>query len=192
MPAPAALFLQVHEPAADRAVVSEPSVRVSASTLPWLITQIRHSSSAQPDQLSIVQADASGDFSADVQPLAEGVNVIEIITYHGASDQTVRRFLAVTYKPAPVTDPAPIPLFLNISRPADGAAVTDPILVVSGATTPNARVVLQDIIPVEPDELGQWQASIVLEPGKNQINAQALRGAEKVDAAISVTYDPDS
>ena len=51
---------------------------------------------------------------------------------------------------------------------------------------------LQDIIPVEPDELGQWQASIVLEPGKNQINAQALRGAEKVDAAISVTYDPDS
>lgn len=191
MPAPATLFLQVHEPAADRAVVSEPSVRVSASTLPWLITQIRYSSSAQPDQHSIVRADASGDFSATV-PLAEGVNVIEITTYHGASDQTVRRFLAVTYDPAPVTDPAPIPLFLNISRPADGAAVSAPILVVSGATTPNARVVLQGIIPVEPDELGQWQASIVLEPGKNQINAQALRGAEKVDAAISVTYDPDS
>ena len=190
MPAPAALFLQVHEPA-NTAVVSEPTVRVYASTLPWLITEISYSSSAQPDKHFIKQADASGNFSAEVT-LAEGVNVIEFTTYHGASDQTVRRFLAVTYKPAPVTDPAPIPLFLNISEPADGAAVSDPILVVSGSTTPNARVVLQDIIPVEPDELGQWQASIVLEPGKNQINAQALRGAEKVDAAISVTYDPDS
>lgn len=187
---PAKLFLQVHHPA-HLAVVSEPNVRVSASTLPWLVTRIRYSSSAQHDQLSIEQADASGNFSDEVT-LAEGVNVIEFTTYHGASDQTVRRFLAVTYKPAPVTDPDPVLLFLNISRPADGAAVSDPILVVSGATTPNARVVLQDIIPVEPDELGQWQASIVLEPGKNQINAQALRGAEKVDAAISVTYDPDS
>lgn len=185
---PATLFLQVHQPS-NTAVVSEPAVRVSASTLPWLITEISYSSSAQPDQHFIEQADASGNFITTV-PLAEGVNVIEFTTYHGASDQTVRRFLAVTYKPAPVTDPAP--LFLNISGPADGAAVTDPILVVSGATTPNARVVLQDIIPVETDELGQWQASIVLEPGKNQINAQALRGAEKVEAAISVTYDPDS
>ena len=180
----------MHSPDNYAEVSGKPEVRVSASTLPWLISEIRYHSGSGLEQYRIVRADGNGNFSDQV-PLAEGFNAIEIITYHGASEQKKRRSLAVIYDPEPVA-PEPVALFLNISGPKDGATVSNRVLTVAGATAPDAEVVLNGIIPAAPDELGEWQASIVLRPGENEIRARAARGKESVADAITVTYDPGS
>ena len=181
----------MHSPDNYAEVSGKPEVRVSASTLPWLISEIRYHSGSGLEQYRIVRADGNGNFSDQV-PLAEGFNAIEIITYHGASEQKKRRSLAVIYDPEPVA-PEPVALFLNISEPKDGATVSNRVLTVAGATArPMLRLCSTASFRQRRTNWGEWQASIVLRPGENEISARAARGKESVADAITVTYDPGS
>ena len=165
-------------------VRDRPGVSVSGLTLPWSIMEIAYSSSGLSRRTFRVQADGNGAFAANV-PLAEGVNVIEIISFHSASARQARRFRLLTY------DPTPLILSITITEPEDGATVANPVLTVVGRTDPEARVVLNDIIPVEPDESGSWQAGILLQPGPTEIRATATLGAEAAETSITVTYAPE-
>ena len=156
---------------------------VSGSTLPFSFVEIIYASGAQAERDLSVQADGSGDFSATV-PLGEGINVVEIVSYHGASTQQERQFLQLTYAPAPST------LELTIAEPEDGTTVSNRVLTIVGNTAPDAQVVLNNIIPAHPDDNGRWEATIFLQRGENEIHVTASLGGETVQAAIVVSYDP--
>ncbi len=182
-PTPESQFLTVHDPQHLDAIYGPPQVSVSGSTLPWSLVEIIYASGAQTERDMRVQADGSGDFSAIV-PLAEGINVIEVISYHGASAEQIRQFLQLGYKPTEAT------LELVITEPADGTTVATRVLTIVGATAPDAQVVLNDIIPAHPDDEGRWEATIFLQRGSNEIHATASLEDETVQATITVTYDP--
>ena len=130
-----------------------------------------------------VQADASGQFAGPV-PLSTGVNVIEVIGYHGSSSQQQRRFLQVNYAGSHEE------LILTILEPVDGATVGSRVLTVSGFTAPDAEVVVSDLIPALPGPVGEWEANLLLQPGLNTIRVVASRGAETIEQTITVTYQP--
>lgn len=184
-PEPSAPFLQVRRPVNLAVVRGRPSIEVSGSTLPWSIVEILYIGQGRSEQDFRVQADSGGDFAATV-PLSDGVNVIEVIGYHSASTEQARHFLQITY------DPRPLPLEVIITEPERDATVTSQVLTVGGRSVPEARIVINDLIPARPDESGHWQAEIVLQPGANEIRATASRGEETVVATIIVTYAPDS
>ena len=76
-----------------------------------------------------LQSDRNGDFSKTV-PLDEGINVVEIVSHHGASAQQIRQFLQLTY------DPTPLALFLTVTEPQDGSTVAYAMQTVVGETFP--------------------------------------------------------
>ena len=183
-PTPRPHFLQVHEPA-DMAIIYGPPVTVvSGSTLPWSIVELIYSSSAFPERDVRVQADAAGNYAGTV-PLYEGINVIEVIGYHGSSSQQQRQFLQVNYEGSQAG------LTLTITDPPDGSTVTNRLLTVTGFVAPDAEVVVSGLIPASPDPTGQWVANLLLQPGVNAIRVVASRGEETTEAAITVTYQPD-
>lgn len=176
-------FLNLRHPQNLDAIHGDPEVAVSGSTLPFSFVEIIYASGAQAERDLRVQADGNGDFSATV-PLAEGINVVEIVSYHGASTQQERQFLQLSYAPTAST------LELAIAEPEDGATVSNRVLTIVGHTAPDARVVLNNIIPAHPDDDGRWEATIFLQRGENEIHATASLGDESVQSGIVVTYDP--
>ncbi len=130
-----------------------------------------------------VQANAAGNYSATV-PLSQGINVIEVIGYHGSSSQQARQFLQVNYAGAQAS------LTLTVTEPEDGSTVSNRVLTMSGFTAPDAEVVVSDLIPVLPDPTGQWAVNVLLQPGVNTIRVVASRGAEVTEAVITVIYQP--
>ena len=164
-------------------IYGPPVIMVSGSTLPWSIVEFIYSSTAFPERDLRVQADAAGHYAAPV-PLSAGVNVIEVIGYHGSSSQQQRRFLQVNYAGSQEK------LILTILEPADGSTVGSRVLTVSGFTAPDAEVVVSDLIPALIGPIGQWEANLLLQPGVNTIRVLASRGVEVVEATITVTYQP--
>ncbi len=174
-------FLEVHDPPDMATIHGPPVIVVSGSTLPWSIVEFIYSSSAAPERDARVQADAAGKYSVPV-PLGEGINVIEVIGYHGSSSRQERRFLQVNYAGSGAE------LSLTVTEPKDAATVRSRILTVTGLTVPDAEVIVSDLIPVLPDATGQWTANVLLQPGANAIRVVASRGDEILETVITVTY----
>ncbi len=135
------------------------------------------------EQSKVVRADGDGNFIATI-PLAEGFNVIEVISEHSASPEPKRQLLQLTY------DSAPLRLFVTITQPADGVTVSDRVLRISGETLPGAQVVVNEIIPADLDSDGKWTANIVLRRGENEITVWAVRDRSLETGSIVVTYQP--
>ena len=176
-------FLVVHDPQNLATIYGTPVIAVSGSTLPWSIVEIIYSSGASPDRDVRVQADAAGNYSGMV-PLLEGINVIEVIGYHGSSSRQQRQFVQVIYAGSQA------PLTLTITDPEDGSTVSGRVLTITGFTAPDAEVVISDLIPVTTDPTGRWEANLLLQPGDNSIGVVASRGAEVSEVTITVTYQP--
>lgn len=166
-------------------IYGPPVTVVSGSTLPWSIVELIYSSSTLPERDVRIQADADGNYAGMV-PLSEGINVIEVIGYHGSSSQQQRQFLQVNYAGSHGK------LTLTITDPPDGSAVGNRILTIAGVTVPDAEVVINDLIPALLDPTGQWAANLLLRPGDNIIRVVASRGNEATEAVVTVTYEPDS
>ena len=165
-------------------IYGPPVTVVSGSTLPWSIVELIYSSSAFPERDIRVQADADGNYAGMV-PLSEGINVIEVIGYHGSSSQQQRQFLQVNYEGSQGE------LTLTITDPPDGSTVSTRLLTIAGVTAPDAEVVINDLIPALPDPTGQWAANLLLRPGDNIIRVVASRGDEVTEAVVTVAYEPD-
>ena len=178
------MFLDVIRPGNLQIVRGEdPQVEVAGKTLPWSFVQIFYESSESEQRMRSVRADANGDFAGFI-PLGEQFNVLEVISSDSSSDQKVRLFLQVTY------DPKPLALTVRITEPANGTNVPDEVITVSGTTLPDARVVLNGLIPAPADSAGRWRAAIVLHVGRNEIVAVASNGEKKAAMTITVTYTP--
>ena len=181
-PTPRPLFLQVDRPQNLDVVRGLPEVAVSGSTLPGSVMEIVYSSK-DGERGFTLQPDGNGDFSETV-PLAEGTNVVEIVSRHGASTQPVRQFLQLTY------DPTPPALSLDVWEPEDGATVSHRLLTVVGETAPDAQVVINDTFLVRPDEEGRWEATMSLQRGPNEIRITATLESQTVNATINIEYEP--
>ena len=182
-PTPASLFLTVHHPVNLDVIHGAPEVSISGATLPWSVLRIVYDSLDNQEKSLDLRSDGDGNFAATIR-LGEGVNVVKIISYDSASARQMHRFLQLTY------DPNPPVLFVTVTGPQDETVVSSRILSVTGTTMPGAQVVLNDIIPAQPDELGVWRADILLQPGANQITASATHQGETVTDSITVTYRP--
>ena len=183
-PTPRAHFLEVHDPSDMATIYGPPVIVVSGSTLPWSIVEFIYSSSAFPERDVRVRADADGDYASTV-PLSAGINVIEVIGYHGSSSQQQRQFLQVHYAGSQEE------LTLTITDPPDASTVSDRFLTVTGFTAPDAEVIVSGLIPALPDATGLWAASLLLQPGVNTVRVVASRGDEAIEAVITVTYQPE-
>ena len=180
---PQPYFLAVHDPQNLATIYGLPVITVSGSTLPWSIVEIIYSSGVWPERDISVQADAAGNYSGRV-PLLEGINVIEVIGYHGSSSRQQRQFVQVIYAGPQA------PLTVTITDPEDGSTVSQRVLTITGFTAPNAEVIVSDLIPVTADPTGRWETNLLLQPGENSIRVVASRGAEAVEVTITVTYQP--
>lgn len=182
-PVPPRHFVVVHHPTNLSVVRGEPEIDLFGTTLPGSIIELTYDNTDGAKEDVTLRADDGGDFIATI-PLAEGFNVIEVISHNSASPEPQRRLLQLTY------DSTPLALFLTITQPEDGASVAGRVLRLSGETLPRAQVVVNQIIPADPDPAGLWQASIALQPGTNEINVAATYQGEVVNNSITVTYEP--
>ena len=173
----------VHHPENLAVIRDAPEVDVFGTTLPGSILEMTYDNPEHTEQVVTVRADREGNFIATI-PLAEGFNVIEVISHHSASPEPQRRSLQLTY------DSAPLRLFLTITQPEEDATVSERVLNLSGETLPGALVVVNDIIPATLDSEGRWEASILLRRGVNEINVRASHIRNVETASITVTYEP--
>ena len=183
VPTPVGIFLRIDHPANLDVIHGSPEVEISGVTLPRSVLRIAYDSFENPERNINRRADDDGNFTATI-PLAEGANIVEITSYDGASNREIRRLLQLTFDPNP---PEP---FVMITRPRDRAVIADGVLSISGATLPGSQVVINDIIPVQPDEQGLWRAVILLQPGSNRIEASALHQGKTVTDSITVIHRP--
>ena len=182
-PTPTGLFLRVDQPANLDVIHGSPEVEILGATLPWSVLKIAYDSFENPERSLDLRADSDGLFRAAI-PLAEGANIVEITSYDSASDREARRLLQLTYAPNPPD------LFVTITRPRNRTVISDPVLSVSGAALPGARVSLNGIIPAQSDDLGLWEAVILLQPGSNRIEATAVHEGKTVTTSIVVIHRP--
>jgi len=173
----------VHHPTNLSVIRGAPEVDVFGSTLPGSVLEVIYDNRDGAEQSKVVRADGDGNFIATI-PLAEGFNVIEVISEHSASPEPKRQLLQLTY------DSAPLRLFVTITQPADGVTVSDRVLRISGETLPGAQVVVNEIIPADLDSDGKWTANIVLRRGENEITVWAVRDRSLETGSIVVTYQP--
>ena len=107
-----------------------------------------------------------------------------MISHNSASPEPKRQLLQLTY------DSTPLVLFVHITQPEDGVTAPNRVLRLSGETLPGAQVVVNEIIPANPDSAGLWQADIVLQPGVNEISVRATHEGKTVTSSITVTHEP--
>ena len=182
-PAPPRHFVAVHHPENLAVVRGAPEIDIFGTTLPGSILEMTYDNREHTGQVVTVRADREGNFIATI-PLAEGFNVIEVISHNSASPEPQRRLLQLTY------DSAPLRLFLTITQPEEDVTVSERVLNLSGETLPGALVVVNDIIPATLDSEGRWEASILLRRGVNEINVRASHIRNVETASITVTYEP--
>ena len=182
-PIPPTHFLEVHHPANLDVIRGRPEVDVFGTTLPGSILEVTYDNKDNAEQAVTLRADGEGSFIATI-PLAEGFNVIEVISHNSASPELKRQLLQLTY------DSTPLVLFVNITQPEDGATTPDRVLRLSGETLPGAQIVVNEIIPANADSAGLWQANIVLQPGINEISVRATHEEKTAASSITVTYEP--
>ncbi len=184
-PTPQSHFLEVSDPPDMAVIYGPPVILVSGSTLPWSIVEFIYSSSAFPERDTRVQADAAGNYAGPV-PLSAGVNVIEVIGYHGSSSQQQRRFLQVNYAGSQAE------LTLAVTDPEGAITVSSRFLTIIGVTAPDAEVVVSDLILALPDPNGRWETNVLLQPGENTIRIVASRGEDVVETFVTATFQPGS
>ena len=160
-----------------------PEIDVFGTTLPGSILEVTYDNRDDTEKSIILRADSAGNFVVTI-PMVEGFNVIEVISNNSASPEPKHQLLQLTY------DSTPLSLFLNVDEPEDGTASADRVLTISGETLPGAQVVVNEIIPANPDLSGRWQARIALQPGTNEITARAFHEGAAVSVIITVTYQP--
>ena len=160
-----------------------PEVNVFGTTLPGSILEVTYDNKDNTEQDVTLRADGEGNFLAQI-PLAEGFNVIEVISHNSASPEPKRQLLQLTY------DSTPLVLFVNITQPEDGVTAPNRVLRLSGETLTGAQVVVNEIIPANPDSAGLWQADIVLQPGVNEISVRATHEGKTETSSITVTHEP--
>ena len=182
-PTPLPHFLVVHHPINLDVIRGHFEIDLFGTTLPGSILEVTYDNRQGPKQSIILRADSEGNFIATI-PLAEGFNVVEVISNNSASPDPKHQLLQLTY------DSTPLMLFVNVTGPEDGAIVAERVLTVSGETLPGAQVVVNEIIPAAPDSSGQWQADIVLQPGENVIAVRAMREGTAEETTITVIYQP--
>lgn len=182
-PTPPTHFLVVHYPVNLDVIRGRSEIDLFGTTLPGSILEVTYDSREDVERSIILRADSEGDFIATI-PLAEGFNVIEVISNNSASPEPKHQLLQLTY------DSTPLTLFLNVAEPEDGASVPQRVLTVSGETLPGAQVVVNDIIPADTDSAGIWQADILLKPGENRITIRAYYEDAVADSELTVSYQP--
>ncbi len=173
----------MHYPSNLDVIRGEPEIDLFGTTLPGSILEVTYDSREDMERSIILRADFEGHFVVTI-PLAEGFNVIEVISNNSASPEPKHQLLQLTY------DSTPLTLFLEIAQPDNGATVTNRVMTISGETLPGAQVVVNEIIPAPPDASGRWQADIVLRPGLNEISVLAIREGTSVETMITVTFQP--
>ena len=176
-------FVVVHHPTNLSVVRGEPEIDLFGTTLPGSIIEVTYGNTDGTKEDVTLRADVEGNFLATI-PLAEGFNVIEVISHNSASPEPKRQLLQLTY------DSSPLVLFLTITQPEDGVSVANRVLRLSGETLPAAQVVVNEIIPANPDSDGKWSAEIVLKRGINEINVWAAHERNVATESITVTYEP--
>ena len=107
---------------------------------------------------------AGGSFQQDVA-LEEGVNLIEV-TASALTGETVSQQVAVFF----VSTAAGLPF--TLLYPPDGLVVTDPTVMVTGGTRPDAVVGVNGV-PVDVNSLGIFSTSVSLDEGGNFIEVLA-------------------
>ena len=160
-----------------------PEVNVFGTTLPGSILEVTYDNKDNTEQDVTLRADGEGNFLAQI-PLAEGFNVIEVISHNSASPEPKRQLLQLTY------DSTPLVLFVNITQPEDGVTAPNRVLRLSGETLPGAQVVVNEIILANTDSAGLWQTPIFLQPGVNEISVRATHEGKTATSSITVTYEP--
>ena len=173
----------VHYPVNLDVIRGDPEIDLFGTTLPRSILEVTYDNRESVETSIILRADTEGHFIATI-PLAEGFNVIEVISNNSASPDPKHQLLQLTY------DSTPLTLFLDVFAPQDGTTVSSRVLTISGETLPGAQVVVNEIIPAVVDSSGQWHASIVLQPGANEITTRAAYERSTMDKTITVTYQP--
>lgn len=169
----------MHNPVNLDVIRGNPEIDLFGTTLPRSILEVTYDSRTEPKQSLILRADFEGNFIATI-PLSEGFNVIEVISNNSASPEPRHQLLQLIY------DSTPVNLFVTISNPQDGATVTGRVITIAGATLPGAQVVVNDIIPATTNATGRWEASIVLQPGANEITVRSVHDGDAVEATITV------
>ncbi len=168
-------FLRVDEPEFG-ATVTTPILSVTGFTTPGsTISANRIAAEVTP----------YGSFRAQV-PLAQGLNIIEVLATSGAGGgERLREFLQVTL--APVT---PTPFSLTVIQPVEGEIVSSPFIAVSGVTHPEASLVVNSVgVEVQPD--GQFSTTLRLQIGPNIVTVQATYpGSPPRTETRRVIYQP--
>ncbi len=171
----------VHHPFNLDVIRGNPEIDLFGTTLPGSILEVTYDSRQDMERSIILRADVQGNFIATI-PLAEGFNVIEVISNNSASPEPKHQLLQLIY------DSTPLTLFLDVTNPQDGATVGSQVLTISGETLPGAQVVVNEIIPAAADTSGRWQANIILQPGANAITVRAIFEGDEEEELITVTY----
>ena len=171
----------MHYPANLDVIRGQPEIDLFGTTLPRSILEVTYESREDMERSIILRADSEGHFIATI-PLAEGFNVVEVISNNSASPVAKHQLLQLIY------DSTPLTLFLDVTAPEDGSIVSDQVLTVSGETLPGAQVVVNEIIPAPTDNTGRWQANIVLRPGANEITVRAVFEGNEEERVITVTH----
>lgn len=182
-PVPPTHFLLVSYPENLDVIRGEPEIDLAGITLPGSILEVTYDNRDNEPATIVLRADLDGDFVVTI-PLVEGFNVIEVISNNSASREPKQQLLQLTY------DSTPLALFLTVSEPVDGTTTAGQVLTVFGETLPGAQVVVNEIIPATTDSRGRWLASIVLQPGANEIVVRATLDGSTEEAAATVTYQP--
>ncbi len=172
----------VNHPTNLEVIRGDPEIDVFGTTLPGSILEISYDNREDMERDITLRADSTGRFIATI-PLAEGFNVIEVISHNSASPEPRHQLLQLTY------DSSPLTLFLVVTDPADGVSVTDRVVTISGETLPGAEVVVNEIIPAIPDSSGIWRADIRLQTGANEIRVRAFYEGNVVQTTVALNYE---
>ncbi len=86
-----------------------------------------------------------------------------------------------------ITSIAPIPL--TITQPKNNSAVTQETITVSGQTSPNAEIFINEL-ELHADASGNFSSKLVLNPGDNEVDVIANDANGNYNGAtINVTYN---
>jgi hypothetical protein len=183
------------------APVAAPTTAIPASTLVPLTLDIlspvdgvelevgtlRLIARTRPDAVVVVNGvpldvDLDGQFHQDML-LEEGTNLIEVVS-SDISGQMVSKTVAAFYLPPSQGIP------LTVFYPTDGLEVTNGAVEISGASTPDAMIVVNGT-PVDVNATGLFSSRVALEQGANVIEVMAtnLQGDQR-EQTLAVFYTP--
>lgn len=142
-----------------------------------------------PELLLEVEVTEGAYFSVDGRAgetevsLEEGRNVIEVVAWD-EWDNRLERTFAVNYRPG-------ASLVLTITSPRDGEKITEPMIAVSGATTPGAEVEVNGIAVPAAGGSFNHRVPIPDEPREYFLDFTASMAGEEMEESRTVVYEPE-